>query len=114
MRIGQEEVFGPVLSVITFDDEEHALAIANDTQFGLASGVWTTDIGRAFRMSEKIKAGMVWINTYRAVSFLAPFGGYKQSGIGRESGQEAIEEYLQTKTVWISATGKMANPFVLS
>ncbi len=114
MRIAQEEVFGPVLSVITFDDEDHALAIANDTQFGLASGVWTTDIGRAFRMSEKIKAGMVWINTYRAVSFLAPFGGYKQSGIGRESGQEAIEEYLQTKTVWISATGKMANPFVLS
>ena len=114
MRIAQEEIFGPVLSVIPFDDEDHALDIANDTQFGLASGIWTTDIGRAFRMSEKIKAGMVWVNTYRAVSFLAPFGGYKQSGIGRESGKEAIDEYLQTKTVWISATGKMANPFVLS
>ena len=113
MRIAQEEVFGPVLSVIPFDDEADALRIANDVRFGLAAAVWTSDIGRALRMSERLQAGTVWINTYRAVSFMAPFGGYKDSGLGRENGQSAIYEYLQTKSVWINSGATTSNPFVL-
>ncbi len=113
MRIAQEEVFGPVLSVIRFKDEDEAVAIANDVRFGLGAGVWTSDIGRAVRMSERIQAGTVWINTYRAVSYLSPFGGYKDSGLGRENGIEAIREYLQTKSVWINTGAPTASPFVL-
>lgn len=113
MRIAREEVFGPVLAVIPFDDEEEALAISNDSPYGLAAGVWTTDIGRAIRMSERLEAGTVWVNCYRAVSFMAPFGGYKRSGVGRENGQEALDAYLQTKTVWIDTSGKAENPFVI-
>ena len=96
-----------------FDDEEEALSIANDSPYGLAAGVWTQDIGRAIRMSERVEAGTVWVNTYRAVSFMAPFGGMKRSGIGRESGQEAIDEYLQTKSVWIDLGSPVSNPFVI-
>jgi len=113
MRIAQEEVFGPILSVIPFEDEEEALIIGNDIVFGLAAGVWTSDIGRALRMSEKLEAGTVWINTYRAVSFMSPFGGYKRSGQGRESGQEAIKEFLQVKSVWIAQRTSPANPFIM-
>ncbi|MGE3934298.1 MAG: aldehyde dehydrogenase [Rhodospirillaceae bacterium] len=113
MRIAQEEVFGPVLSVIPFEDEEEAIAIGNDVVYGLAAGVWTQDMRRALVMAEKLQAGTVWINTYRAVSFLSPFGGYKRSGLGRESGQEMIKEYLQTKSVWISTATEVPNPFVL-
>ena len=113
MRIAQEEVFGPILSVIPFDDEEEAVRIGNDIVYGLAAGVWTSDIGRALRMSEKLKAGTVWVNTYRAVSFMSPFGGYKRSGQGRESGQEAIMEFLQTKSVWIAQETTAANPFIM-
>lgn len=113
MRIAQEEVFGPVLSVIRFKDEEEALKIANDVRFGLASAVWTKDIGRAIRMSDRLQSGTVWVNTYRAVSFMAPFGGYKDSGLGRENGQDAVREYLQTKCVWINSGAVSGNPFVL-
>ncbi len=113
MRIAQEEVFGPVLSVIRFQDEADALRIANGVRFGLAAAVWTGDIARALRMSERLQAGTVWINTYRAVSFMAPFGGYKDSGLGRENGSDAIREYLQTKTVWINSGAVTGNPFVL-
>ncbi len=113
MRIAQEEVFGPVLSVIPFDTEDEAVAIANDTLFGLAAGVWTSSIKRALTMSERLEAGTVWVNTYRAVSYMSPFGGYKRSGIGRESGLGAIHEYLQTKSVWIDTNDEVPNPFVM-
>jgi aldehyde dehydrogenase (NAD+) len=113
MRIAQEEVFGPVLSVIKFKDEAEALAIANDVRFGLGSGVWTSDIGRALRMSERIQAGTVWVNTYRAVSYLSPFGGYKDSGLGRENGLDAVREYLQVKSVWVNTGAVTGNPFVM-
>lgn len=113
MRVAQEEIFGPVLSVIAFDDEDEAYELANDTKYGLGAGLWTRDMGRAIRGASRIKAGTVWVNTYRAVSYMAPFGGYKRSGLGRESGQEAIQAYLQTKTVWINAGGQTGNPFVL-
>ncbi|PLZ00011.1 carnitine dehydratase [Burkholderia sp. WAC0059] len=113
MRIAQEEVFGPVLSVIRFDSEDEAVAIANDVRFGLGAGVWTSDIGRAFRVSARIESGTVWVNTYRAVSYLSPFGGYKDSGLGRENGIHAIDEYLQTKSVWINIGAPNGNPFVL-
>ena len=113
MRIAQEEVFGPVLSVIPFDDEDDAIAIANDSPYGLAAGVWTSSIKRAIRASERLEAGTVWVNTYRAVSYMSPFGGYKRSGLGRENGQEAIWDYLQTKSVWISTASEVPNPFVL-
>lgn len=113
MRIAQEEVFGPVLSVIKFKDEDEALAIANDVRFGLGAGVWTSDIGRAFRMSARIQAGTVWVNTYRAVSYMAPFGGFKDSGLGRENGIDAIRDYLQVKSVWINTGAATGNPFVM-
>jgi aldehyde dehydrogenase (NAD+) len=113
MRIAQEEVFGPVLSVIPFDDEAEAVSIANSTLYGLAAGVWTSSIRRALSLPPRLEAGTVWVNTYRAVSYLAPFGGYKRSGIGRENGQESIREYLQTKSVWIDMSERVANPFVL-
>lgn len=113
MRIAQEEVFGPVLSVLRFKDEEEALAIANDSRYGLGAGVWTADIGRAFRMSARIQSGTVWVNTYRAVSYMSPFGGYKDSGSGRENGIDAIHEYLQVKSVWINTGAATGNPFTM-
>jgi aldehyde dehydrogenase (NAD+) len=113
MRIAREEVFGPVLAVIPFDTEEEAYAIANDTSFGLAAGVWTSDIGRALRASERLQAGTVWVNTYRLGGTSTPFGGYKHSGLGREGGVEAIKEWLQTKTVWICGKPDTNQPFVM-
>ncbi|MDF3881623.1 aldehyde dehydrogenase [Cupriavidus basilensis] len=113
MRIAREEVFGPVLSILKFKDEDDAIRIANDSCYGLGAGVWTSDIGRAFRMAERIQAGTVWVNTYRAVSFMSPFGGYKDSGLGRENGIDAIRAYLQTKSVWINTGAGSGNPFTI-
>ena len=113
MRIAQEEVFGPVLAVIPFKDEEEAIAIGNDVVYGLAAGVWTQSMRRSLMMAERLQAGTIWVNTYRAVSYLSPFGGYKRSGLGRESGQEMIKDYLQTKSVWISTAAEVPNPFVM-
>jgi len=113
MRIAQEEVFGPVLSIIRFKTDEEAVEIANDIAFGLAAGVWTQSIKRAIKISKAVRAGTVWVNTYRAVSYMSPFGGYKQSGLGRENGIESIREYLQTKSVWISTADDVPNPFVM-
>jgi acyl-CoA reductase-like NAD-dependent aldehyde dehydrogenase len=112
MRIAREEVFGPVLAVIPFADEADAIRIGNDTAFGLAAAVWTKDLGRAMRLTDKLKAGTVWVNNYRATSFTSPFGGFKDSGLGRESGAEAIKEYLDTKCVWVSSDLDVPNPFV--
>jgi len=114
MRIAQEEVFGPVLSIIEFDSEEDATRIGNDIAYGLVAGVWTQNIGRAMRMTKALKVGTVWVNTYRAYSFMMPFGGMKKSGIGRESGIEAINEYLETKSVFLSTASEgPTNPFIM-
>lgn len=108
------EMFGPVMSLIPFDTEEEAIAIANATPFGLGSGVFTENVARAHRVSSRLKAGICWVNTYRAVSPIAPFGGYDQSGYGREAGLEAVLDYTRTKTTWISTSDQpMANPFVM-
>ena len=112
MRIAQEEVFGPVLAVIRFEDEDDAIRIGNDIRFGLAAGVWTTSLRRAMLMSEKLKAGTVWVNNYRSTSFTTPFGGYKDSGYGREGGVDAVKEYMQIKSVWISTELEMPDPFI--
>jgi aldehyde dehydrogenase (NAD+) len=103
MRIAQEEVFGPMLSIIGFETEDDAVEMGNDVIYGLAAGVWTQNMGRALRMSKALRAGMVWVNTYRAYSYMVPIGGMKHSGLGRESGLEAVNAYLETKSVMISA-----------
>ncbi|CAN5338182.1 aldehyde dehydrogenase [soil metagenome] len=110
-RIAQEEIFGPVLSVIPFDDDAEAIAIANDSEFGLASGVWTTSLSRAHAIAERIVAGTVWVNTYRASFAMAPFGGVGKSGHGRERGEEALDEYLRTKNVMMNLSGRINDPF---
>lgn len=113
MTIAREEVFGPVLSVLEFEDEAEVLEKANDTSYGLAAGVWTSDVARAVRMTERLQAGVVWVNTYRKSSFTTPAGGFKDSGIGREKGVDAIEEYLQPKSVWINTKDSVSDPFKL-
>jgi aldehyde dehydrogenase (NAD+) len=97
MELFREEVFGPVLAVMRFTDEDEAVRIANDTRYGLRGGVWTQDAARSIRLAERIDAGTVYVNTYRSVSTLSPVGGYKHSGYGRENGIEAIKEFLQVK-----------------
>jgi len=113
MRIAQEEIFGPVLSVIPFDDDEEAIAIGNDIPFGLAGGVWSTNIRRALNAAHKLRTGTVWINTYRTVSYLVPFGGMKRSGHGRENGPGAIEEFMQLKSYWLSYAESEPEPFIM-
>ena len=101
MKIVDEEIFGPVLSVLSFDDDDEAVALANETRYGLAAGIWTSDIGRAFRAARAIRAGTVWVNTYNLYDPAAPFGGFKASGFGRDLGREALDGYTDTKTVWV-------------
>ncbi len=108
------EMFGPVMSLLPFDTEEEAVALANDSDFGLGSGIFTQSLARAHRVSARIRSGICWVNTYRAISPIAPFGGFNQSGYGREAGIEAIHDYTRTKTVWINTSAEsMANPFVM-
>ena len=102
MRINREEIFGPVLTVSTFDSEEEAVQLANDTEYGLAAGIWTQNIHRAARVAQQVRAGILWVNTYHPTFNEMPWGGYKQSGIGRELGLHGIEEYLETKQVNIN------------
>jgi betaine-aldehyde dehydrogenase len=103
-RIAQEEIFGPVLTVIPFDSEEDAIRIANDTPFGLAGAVWTRDVYRGIRVLKQIRAGILWLNTYHPTYNEAPWGGYKQSGIGRELGPYGLEAYLETKQINVNLT----------
>jgi aldehyde dehydrogenase (NAD+) len=108
------EMFGPVMSLLPFDTEDEAIALANATPYGLASGVFTQDVGRAHRVSERLRAGICWVNTYRAVSPIAPFGGFNRSGYGREAGMDVIHDYTRTRTTWINTSGApMGNPFVM-
>lgn len=111
MRIAQEEIFGPVASIIPFDGEDEAVAIANGTPYGLTAGLWTSDVGRAHRVSNRIEAGIVWVNTYRYIRWSTPYGGFKASGWGRENGIEALDSYLETRTTVISTTGTFPDPF---
>ena len=99
--------------MIPFENEDEAVRIANDVDYGLGAGVWTQNIRRALTVSERIQAGTVWVNTYRALSYMSPFGGYKRSGLGKESGQDVLYDYLQTKSVWISTANEVPNPFVM-
>ncbi len=114
MEIVDTEMFGPVLSVLRFGAEDEVIAMANDTRYGLAAGVFTRDLARALRVQKRIRAGIVWVNTYRVVSPIAEFGGFKDSGYGRESGAQAIYDYTRPKTVWINTSDEpMDNPFVM-
>jgi acyl-CoA reductase-like NAD-dependent aldehyde dehydrogenase len=101
MTIAREEIFGPVLAVLPFDDFDHGVALANQTMYGLAAGIWTRDIQKAHRAARAIRAGTVWINSYNSYDSGAPFGGFKASGFGRDLGREALDGYLDTKTVWV-------------
>jgi aldehyde dehydrogenase (NAD+) len=113
-QLSRSEIFGPVLAVMPFGSDDEALELANDSAYGLAAGLWTKDMSRVFGFARELQTGTVWVNTYRALSVLAPFGGMKSSGLGRESGQEMMKSYMQTKTVWINASDeKPANPFVM-
>ncbi|VWX49959.1 Putative aldehyde dehydrogenase DhaS [Novosphingobium sp. 9U] len=102
MTIAREEIFGPVVSAIPFDDLDEVVRRANDTPFGLGSGVWTRDVSKAHRLARAVRAGSVWVNCYQVMEPNVPFGGYKMSGYGRESGREHLEEYLNTKAVWVN------------
>ena len=111
MCIAREEIFGPVAAIMAFDDEEEAVAMANDTAYGLTAGLWTSDLGRGHRVSQQIKAGIVWVNTYRYIRWSTPYGGFKASGWGRENGLEAMDDYLETRCTVISTTGTFPDAY---
>ncbi|MEU7488606.1 aldehyde dehydrogenase [Streptomyces sp. NPDC042319] len=114
MRVVREEIFGPVLAVMPFDTEEEVVRLANDTEYGLAAGVWTQNLSRAHRMAARLDAGTVWVNTYRAMSPMSPRQGFKTSGVGVEHGTEAIKEYTRLKSVWINTSEEpVADPFTM-
>lgn len=113
MRVASEEVFGPILSIMRFETDDEAIAIANDTKYGLAAGFWSESLERAISIPKRLRAGTVWVNAYRVVSYMAPFGGIGHSGIGRENGLAAINEYLEPKSVFINPKSSIKNPFTL-
>jgi aldehyde dehydrogenase (NAD+) len=114
MRIAREEIFGPVLSVLRFRDEEEVVRMANDSDYALAAGVWTKSLSRAHRMATRLDAGTVWVNTYRALSPLSPFGGFKQSGYGKEGGEPVMHEYTRLKSVWVNLSEEpVSDPFIM-
>ncbi|MFT0171391.1 aldehyde dehydrogenase family protein [Paraburkholderia mimosarum] len=111
MEVAREEIFGPVVAAIPFDTEDEAIAIANDTDFGLAGAVWTTDVGRSHRVAAQVNAGTFWVNGYKTINVASPFGGYGLSGYGRSSGVEALYEYTQTKSVWVETAKEPPTAF---
>ena len=114
MRVVREEIFGPVAAIMPFDSEEEVVRLANDTEYGLAAGVWTSNLSRAHRMAARLEAGTIWVNTYRAMSPMSPRQGFKSSGVGVEHGTETIKEYTRLKSVWINTSEEpVADPFVM-
>ena len=107
-RVARDEIFGPVIALIPFEDEEEALAIGNDTRYGLAGGVWTENVRRAHRVAMRLRVGTVWVNNYRQVSYNMPFGGFKESGLGRELGHEALNDYTEVKSIWIDTGNEIS------